>query len=91
VKYTKEVCELFDVIVLNDMAALSDDENDMQHKTVYALGWHAEPSAGINYGIVTNWFDSLEELNAFCKRNIKRFRKWADREDGIVPDASEWK
>jgi hypothetical protein len=88
--HVKEVCELFDVNVLSDMESVSDDENDPRFKSVYAIGWNGEPDAGIRYGTMTGWFDSMELLEDFCKRNIERFRAEAAKDDAAIPDASDW-
>ena len=56
----------------------------------YAIGWNGEPDAGIRYGTVTNFFDSMNELEAFCERNIERFRQAAKDDEAVIPDASDW-
>jgi hypothetical protein len=43
---------------------------------------------------MTPWFRSAEDLNAFCKKHIERFRMSAEAFaldlDVTVPDATEW-
>lgn len=91
--FINEVCNLFDIQVLHDMEPLSDNEDDMSFKSVVAIGWNAEPDAGIRYGVVTPWFSTEEELDAFCERNIEAFREAAVACDNGAPvvDATEWK
>jgi hypothetical protein len=91
--YVKEVCELFDVTVLSDLECDEDrHECEVPTLTVYALGWHGEPEAGIRYGYMTAWFRTMGELESFCKANIKRFREASKAcEDGAaIPDTSGW-
>lgn len=92
-RYINEVCELFDVTVLCDVEAVSDDENDFRVKSCVAIGWNSEPDAGIRYGTITNWFSSEQELDEFCERNIVRFREEAEKcnNGAPVPDATEWR
>jgi len=80
----KEVCELFDVTVLTDQGVMS--------QPVYAIGWHGEPDAGIRYGTVTDFFDSMGALEAFCQKHIERFREESKKcdEGAPIPDASDW-
>jgi hypothetical protein len=77
----KEVCELLDATVLRDLS----EEN---FQTVYALGWHSEPDAGIRYGVVTRWFDSMGDLEKWCERNVGRVRDLTD--SAPVPDMEDW-
>lgn len=94
----KEVCELFDVTVIDDLdvteyETINGEDVPVKFKTVHALGWHSEMSAGIRGGTMTGWFDSIEALENFCYLNINRFRIEAAKcNDGApIPDASDWR
>lgn len=93
--FTKEVCDILDVMVLTDIENINnEDENETRVRPVLALGCRAERGAGMIGFTMTPWFRSAEELNAFCEKHIERFRQTAkDFEldlDIPVPDATEW-
>lgn len=92
-RFINEVCGMFDIYVLHDMEPLSNDENDFRFKSVVALGWNAEPDAGIRYGVVTPWFSTEEELDVFCQRHLEEFKTAAVACDNGAPvvDATEWR
>lgn len=79
-----EVCLLFDVDVLvdiaNDSIAMCDG---VPLQVRVALGADGMRS------LMTRWFASEEELDEFCQLNINRFRIAARQP--IVPDATEWR
>lgn len=91
--FINEVCSLFDVEILTDVESLSNDENDFRVKPVIAIGARAELGAGLIGFVMTPWFSTEEELDAFCQRNIEAFRVAAEAcENGApVVDATEWK
>lgn len=92
-RYINEVCELFDLTVLCDIEAVSDDENDFRVKPVIAIGQQSELAAGLPGFTLTTWFSTEEELDEFCELNINRFRvAAAECEMGAaVPDATGWR
>ena len=82
-----EVCELFDVQVIPDLA---ENQDTGETETIYALGQKSELAAGLRGFTMTPYFPSFAELEAFCSRHIARFRKIAEHEDAPAPDATGW-
>lgn len=78
-----QVIELFDVTVISDL------EWDM--KPFYALGQRPELSAGLRGFHMTPYFNTLDELEAFCRRNLQRFKEIIDADpEAPAPDATNW-
>jgi hypothetical protein len=67
------VCQLFDVEVLYNIEAVSDDENDFRVRPCVALGEISDYAAGFRGYEITPWFSSEEELDEFCECNINSF------------------
>ncbi len=65
-------------------------EPDTHVKPVVAIGSRSDYSAGLVSFVMTPFFSTLEELNAFCERHIERFRAIGEDPDAPAPDATEW-
>jgi hypothetical protein len=98
-KFIDQVCNLFDVNVLHDIEIVTkyDEFNSGEPmvervRGTVALGLRAEHSAGEVGFVMTNWFNSEDELDEFCEANISRFQiAAAECENGApVPDATVW-
>ena len=72
-RYINTVCQLFDVQVLYDFEAVSDDENDFRVRPYVALGEMSNYATEFRGYEITPWFPSEEELDEFCERNINSF------------------
>lgn len=128
--FIKEVCDLFDLTLLTDIAepiefkprrSLLDEvpgedgyrESDIDYvlnnielcvefldnykgqpqvTTVVAIGERVEPAAGLQGVILTKWFSKEDDLEAFCERNIEKFRAAAKAcdEGAADPDTATW-
>ena len=84
----REVCDLFDVTVLQDYWAGTDEHPEAGHP-LFALGQHGELAAGLRRFEMTPHFETLDKLYSFCYRNLAKFREAAKDEDA-VPDATQW-
>jgi hypothetical protein len=86
----QEVCELYDVRVIQDYWA-GTDEYPEAGESMFALGQHAELSAGLRGFYMTPWFATMDALEEFCKRNLAKFQELlASDPDGPAPDATNW-
>jgi hypothetical protein len=85
-RYIDEVCNLFDCEVLYD---IEETEQGMVN-TAVSIGSRAEHAAGLIGFIMTPWFHTLDELNAFCCLHIEKFREIGEKEDEPAPDATDW-
>lgn len=101
-RHINEVCQIFDVEVLVDIAndgvglcdgyKVSHEDTNHDPSTVplqvrVALGTRCSDTVAV----MTRWFRSEEELDEFCELNINRFRIAASEVDAVLPDATEWR
>lgn len=85
-----QVCEMFNVQMLQDYWLGTDEHPELGH-TMFYLGAKAEPAAGLRSFTLTPWFETQDQLWAFCRRNINKFRDWwKENPDGPAPDATNW-
>jgi hypothetical protein len=85
-----EVCEMFDVKVMQDYWGGTDEHPEAGH-SLFSLGQHAELSAGLRGFRLSPWFQTMGDLEQWCQRNIGRFREWIKSDpDGPAPDATNW-
>lgn len=92
-KFTEEVCGLFDLEVLCDIDPVDPtNEADTRTVSVIAIGARQELGAGLVGFTITPWFRTPEELNYFCERNIEKFQAAAVACDNGAPvvDATDW-
>jgi len=80
----KEVCELYDLTLLTDLAG----ELDGGFHIVYYIGQQRELAAGLRGFEMTPCFDDLGALELFCQRHIERFRQ--ESEYAVYPEATSW-
>lgn len=80
----KEVCELYDLTLLTDLAG----EPDGGYRIIYYIGQQRELAAGLRGFEMTPTFDELTGLEAFCQRHIERFRQ--ESEYAVYPEATAW-
>lgn len=91
-KFTEEVCELFDATILSDVEFPEGGDGSEplnEWKPIYAIGWNAELGAGLRGGTITNFYPTEQALEDFCERHIERFRALSAL-DAPAPDASDW-
>jgi hypothetical protein len=103
-RYINEVCSLFNVEVLVDIAndgnALKIENRCVHHDpgsaplyVVVALGVRSGTEEPYSFNM-TRWYSTEDELDEFCELNINRFRIAAkDYQENCapVPDATEWR
>ena len=69
--YVDMAREMGDLFLLQDQAETPEStEAEPETVTIFALGTEHEPSVGIFGGPVTPYFESLEELDAYCANVI---------------------
>src|SRR5258708_30541686 len=88
-----EVRDLFDLTVIRDLEEREGSKAPARLELVYALGAPEELAAGNRRYRMTPSCCSIEELNAFCERHLKRFREISRayaRGQYAVLDATEW-
>jgi hypothetical protein len=98
-RFIDEVCNLFDVEILCDIEETEHDplgvdwtglrETQTRVKPVVALGSRGELAAGLVSFVMTPWFNSLEELNAFLQWHIELLRRM-DGADTPAPCMTDW-
>ena len=88
-----EVRDLFDVTIIRDLAEREGSKAPARLELVYALRATEELAAGLRRYRMTPSFCSVEELNAFCERHLKRFREISRAQEAggqyAVVDATE--
>lgn len=85
-----EVCEMFDVQVLQDYWSGTDEHPEAGH-SMFGLGMKPELGAGLRGFYMTPWFETLPELYGFCTKNIGKFREHnRENPDGPAPNATNW-
>lgn len=85
-RFIDEVCNLFDVEILCDIEPIADRINwDVRYRPTVALGSRTDKVSFI----MTPWFTSLEELNAFLQWHIGLLRK-LDGADTPAPCMIDW-
>jgi hypothetical protein len=99
-RYVDEVCNLYDCEVLCDIEETEHDplgvdwtglrETVTKVEPVIAIGSRAEMGAGLVGFVMTPWFHTLEELDAFCWLHIEKFREIGEKDDEPAPDATGW-
>jgi len=85
----REVCEMFDVGVMQDYWPGTDDHPEAGHP-MFSLGQNTEVTAGIRGFRLTPWFDSPLQLAEFCHRNYCKFCELKSADTESVPDATGW-
>lgn len=86
-RFIDEVCNLFDMEVLCDIEPIADRINwEVRYKPTVGIGCRTEE---IGF-IMTPWFTSLEELNAFCELHVEKFREASKDSEEPAPNATDW-
>jgi hypothetical protein len=62
-EYLADISELFDCECLTDIEQMENKS----FRTVYALGWKDDLSAGIRGSVLTPYFPNLDELMLWCQ------------------------
>jgi hypothetical protein len=96
----QQVCEMFDLTVLNGIeepsthvapcpqVAADGDGCTCAPVQVFAIGANSELSAGLRGFAMSPYFNTMEELEAWCVRNSAKLKEFADKEE--LPDATNW-
>lgn len=85
-RYIDEVCNLFDVEILCDIEAIPDRINwDVRYKPTVAIGSRSDEVSFV----MTPWFTSLEDLDAFLQRHIATLRAM-NGDDVPAPIMVDW-
>lgn len=90
-RYTNEVCRLFDCDILCDIeVSTGENPEELRVMPLVAIGSRGEYQGGLVSFIMTPFFSTMERLDDFCKRHIERFREVAEDQNSPAPDATEW-
>jgi hypothetical protein len=85
-RFIDEVCNLFDVEVLCDIEPVADRVKwEVRYKPTLALGSRSDEVSFI----MTPWFTSLEDLDAFLERHIATLRTMVG-DDVPAPNMVGW-
>ncbi len=90
-RYVDEVCNLFDCEVICDIEpAEPENEESTAIIPMIAIGSRGEYAAGLVSFVMTPFFRTMEELEAFCWLHIEKFREIGAKDDEPAPDATGW-
>lgn len=81
-----------DLSVLSDIREIgSGDDDHGKVQPCFALGERQDHSAGLNGFSFTPYFDSMLELDDFCKKHMPKIREIAkELEDGAAYPSNNW-